>query len=280
MELLRAGVWFRLLALCLCACSGSALATSFQCSLVPIPVATAPGTGGATAIFPDGRLVNMPTDIVDCRGIRITDGTVLACTRTRRGQLTCQRIGKGETIIGKHLAKTGQTRDWKLALLDLITGGETHAQAISRGAGDTLRYLPEGKVLMFGERLVLDFAASEMRDIQAVEFREDSPSGNLISRVPGIGRRTLTTALFRPGKTYWWVAESQVPRIRNIGKFFVADVKEMAHVRNETKRMISQPDQVARGVALSDWLYERGFHYDAAQALIEAGVLAPDRQKN
>lgn len=252
--------------------SGGAGAAEFQCSLVSVPNEGA-SPSKTRITMANGQDIALPGYADDCEGLKVTQGSVFACTKNRRGLLNCLRFSEGATIGAASFSKAATPKGWHFALLDLMKGGETSSQAVSRGDDDAEQALPSGKVALVDGQLSIDFAATALKDVNWLEFREESASGVVVARIPGVGQRAVDAALFQPGKIYWWVIESATPRLLPAGRFSVADAPEQKRVKRLMGELATVADPVARAIAKSEWLYENGYRYDALQVLKEAKLL-------
>lgn len=241
-----------------------------SCALIESPSGTA---------SQNGQMLRLPVQLSNCEGVTVRSGTVVVCAQDHRDRLICRSLQKGDKVSTGTLRARPSGTGWTLALLDLLRGAEGDREAISRGPALPAAYLPQGGVLLLRDAFIIDFGHPHLSGIEAVEFRQGSARGPIVTRVPGVGTRSVSTAPFQRGQTYWWttVARGNAPPAH--GSFVVLDARRLHEARNAEAALATSPgtrDVQARQVMLAEWLYDRDFRFDAAQTLLAAGIAVPD----
>lgn len=228
------------------------------------PLACTLAADPKTEVRQGGQKLKLPRNLGDCTGVQVISGSVVACIQGKLDALRCKTIESPETISPGAFGNT-VALEWRKSLTELFSAGFGAADAKSRGAIDDL---PTGTVLMAAASFDIDFTQSSRAGLQAVEFREASPQGALLLRVPAIGVRTVDASLFAPGKTYSWALVPPGNSAVLHGRFTVADEATRRKIlRHARTGQGTQADPRIQSVLRADSFYRDGYVFDAAQAL-------------
>jgi hypothetical protein len=242
--------------------TGEVLAEPFACTLA--------GGKGAVATRAEA-VMELPRNEANCSGVKVAKGAVVACITTQFDTLKCEKFSVGQTIDSSAFGPKTSVQGWRASLVALLGGGPGSVTATSRGASDSL---PTGQVLLAAPGFDIDFTHASFAGVQAVEFREGTPQGALVVRVPSDGVQRVKPAKFLPGKTYSWAILPAGDLVPFYGQFVVVDRASHRKADKLVKQALDlQSDPQLKAMLRADSLYHQGYAFDATQVLKQAFAL-------
>jgi hypothetical protein len=243
----------------------------------PLPC-TALATGEAELQW-QGRRVPLPASLDDCRGARVAQGEVVACSTDRQGLPACRAFTRGESIdvrrfdpAGPVAAVAGLDR-----VLQLQRGGAEglppHAATVVPGRGaDPL--LPTRTVLLLDGQLLFDFSEPEMQGVERVDIRRDSVSGPVVASTPRTaGPTRIPAASLSDGPSYWAVPQPAVRPTQTPRRFNLAPPQERAEVLARLQAFDRQrAGPLATAMMRAAWLAQEDYDYDALVTMKSIGM--------
>lgn len=238
--------------------TGEALADPLACTLA----------GGPDAIATQaGTPLLLPANVADCSGVRVTKG-VVACVTTQFDTLKCEKFSEEQTITPSVFGPKTIVQGWRASLVALVGGGPGTVVATSRGTADSL---PTGQVLLATPRFDIDFTQKAFAGVQAIEFREGTPQGALVVRVPGDGVQRVDSSQFLPGKTYSWAILPAGNFVPFYGQFLVVDRANHRKADKLVEQALKrQSDPQVQAMLRADSLHQQNYVFDAVQVLKQA----------
>jgi len=279
MGLRRDGAWRRWLG----GCAGLLLCASWVPAQAGFSCTVMVAAGKPAHVLPlaaQGQGEELPWSAPDCGGARVVGGGRAVVCQPRPGKdPLCREFKSGQQIQAQgfepdNASVLGQVA---LAVMELLGGTPGTAKLMSRGEGAREARLPQHKVLLLQPVIHVDFAQPPLAGARAVAWHADQPEGALLADVQpqaGSGAQ-VTTALFAPGRTYWWVPHFDSPSLMGPVAFTVASSDEREQARAALLRIQhgSAVGSSAKAWIAAEWLASHGYAFDAQQYLQAAGLL-------
>jgi hypothetical protein len=234
---------------------------------------------GDSALQLKGRRVPMPASLEDCRGARVVQGQVTACTSDAKGQPVCRTFDQGQAIDARPFGGGGQGT--MFAALDRLL-------RINRAGADSLSFegtmawqsrgaeplLPTKTVLLLDGRLLVDFSEPEMLGVEAVEIRRDSVSGPLVVSAPRTaGPAAIPTASLSDGPSYWAVPLPAQRPTQSPKPFNLAPPQERQDALAKLQAFDrQQAGPLATAMMRAAWLAQENYDYDALVTMKAIGM--------
>lgn len=218
---------------------------------------------GSAEVARNGTPVELPALLEDCSGLRVQRGKASVCVQDRRGRLDCRTLKAVSTVTAAAFS-SGTGRGWLESLFALLKGDPTMATAVTRGEPPQM-LLPSGPLLLAAGRLQIDFNDPAAAGMQRVVFR-NVDGGQVVASVEAYGIQRVAASRFAVGRAYAW--EAQTADGMRVGRFHRVDP---ASVSPRFHAGTANADAAARALEQAAWLQDRGFAYEARQALRQAG---------
>lgn len=238
-------------------------ASAFECAIVSKEPAE---------VTVSDRLLVLPAErVADCRDARVVRGTVVACALDARGRSRCGAFNAGQSLSAERLGSGQAIHGAWFVLGDLLKGSPSRVDARSRG-GHFRSPLPTGPVVLLSEEIAVDFTSQpELRKLEYVEVRRDSPDGPVVARfLPDQEGGGLSVNQIVSATTYHWSTGGRLPlrgRFSVVGEAQRAEAKaEAARIREDARDSLD-----AQALMLAGWLQANDFSYEAAGILLRAG---------
>jgi hypothetical protein len=245
---------------------GVSAAWSQGCSLINRGASEVRDAAGAAVDLPAPRLQR-------CDGLRVSKGTVVACTVTARGRSVCKTYSAGQTVAEAELGRGQEGNGPWYTLGDILQGSPGRVTLVSRGR--ELRSLPTGAVVLLQPVAIEpDFDAdAALRGTQGIDIHRGGPDGRKVATLSARRTPKLETAMLEPGQRYSWRINPAPGGLPAIGEFTLLTEPERRMARQEAERVRKEArgDAAAQAVMWAGWLASRGCGHEAAKVLSEAG---------
>jgi hypothetical protein len=254
-----------------------ALGFPLAASAAPALPCTAVANGDAVLKW-KGNRVPLPVSLDDCRGARVEQGQVTACTGDAKGLPMCRTFGKGESVEARRF---DTARVASVAGLDRVL-------RIRKGSADEIPFrgtmidpargseplLPTRTVLLLDGQLLVDFSEPEMQGVEAVEIRRDSVSGPVVARaLRAPGPTKIGAGSLSDGPSYWAVPQPGARPTQSPKRFSVAPRQEREEVVAKLQAFDrQQAGPLATAMMRAAWLAEENYDYDSLVTMKAVGM--------
>jgi len=225
---------------------------------------------GVAELQVSGSVMALPLSLGDCRNAVVAQGTVVACVTGDAGLPSCRAWGAGQTI-DLHGPAAGSADRGLDGLQRVLHTRAGQPQSLPRGA-ETL--LPSKVVLLLDNLVRVDFAETDMQDVEAVEFRRDAIDGPVTARIDRVpGPASAPGEPFVAGPYYWALPlpggrPQQAPR-----RFSVApDAERQAAIERLRVFDQQQAGPLATAMMRAAWLAQQNYDYDALATMKAVGL--------